>query len=1137
MKRQVILTVIYCFCSLILFSQVTTTTISDGSYTDAINWDNGVPASADTAIIQHNMTLTSTKGAADFFVNSGGTMNISAGAKLTVFHLCQIDAGGSIINDDLFVCDGDYVLNGTHGGTAVIRLGVGGNISGTGSSTNTDKVSIVGGNRTILAGSDLDFTSLQFTLFDAVTVTNNGTLRTNFLKGQSTGETWEQGANSQLIVDYTNTSILLTASATGNLVSLNDATNTTTDVLVPTSSEYYDLEINGDGIKRLRGDIIILNDLSLNGSDFEVQRSGVIYDVTIQGDWTNNGGEFVPSAGNVSFTGVDQNITIATGNELFHNLNFFNTGTLTQNGNIAVINDLTFSSTYDLNGNSLTLLGDFTNSGSFTANNGSVTLSGFLNQDIDGSTVFYDLTINNTTGATLNTGTSEVFGTLTLNNGTFSTNNELIIGSDATNTGRIGPVTGGSISGNVTVERFFDPVFQGWHQLGVATNSNTLENWNDDFLTTGFTGSDFPSFPFNNIVSYDETVSGDKNEGLNGALDITDAIVIGSGRRVYLDNEPMEIETSGTVHTGDFSFTLTYTVDMGEADDGWNLVSNPYASAIDWDAGGWTKTNVNDAIYLWDGDLGLYNSYIGGVGTNGGSNIIPSSQAFWVQTNDAAPVMTVTETDKSTDDGTFKNSPSIDVLNLYVEDGSSQDQIALVFREDANLVFDHQYDAYKFYSENDIAQIASLTTDSIELSINSIPGLNSETSIPIAIRASEGDYSLATHDDFSLPETACSRIEDLFTGEIYQLGPNQSIEFNWSGDNRIYPRFLIHFSAIANLEVSPTLCYGAENGFAEVTGPQDGPWDYTWYDIDGNVLLEDFGTLESSSINDLPPGEYSVEIQHSGSCGNELMNFELSSFEETSFENLEVDVDQCNNSQNGQIEFTITNGDDASSWLAEVFDLNNDLVASQTVEQNQAIFEMLNGGEYLLKVSNECDLFEEIIDLTDLNATSAEFEANNTTINLALGELFMPSNNSINAEDFIWDFGDGTTSSVVNPVHEYSEIGTYNVQLIASNSNCEDEFTIEIEVIDEVIGIDELNPENFDVYLNENGQLLITNESFVKGPFQIEIRNIAGQLLYEKQFQELNGQIELESMTFTPSIYLVSLIKNDISLFNRKIKL
>lgn len=42
------------------------------------------------------------------------------------------------------------------------------------------------------------------------------------------------------------------------------------------------------------------------------------------------------------------------------------------------------------------------------------------------------------------------------------------------------------------------------------------------------------------------------------------------------------------------------------------------------------------------------------------------------------------------------------------------------------------------------------------------------------------------------------------------------------------------------------------------------------------------------------------------------------------------------------------------------------------------------------------------------------------------------NNGSINADGYIWDFGDGTTSTVDNPTHTYDEPGTYTLTLIAS---------------------------------------------------------------------------------------------------------
>jgi gliding motility-associated-like protein len=45
------------------------------------------------------------------------------------------------------------------------------------------------------------------------------------------------------------------------------------------------------------------------------------------------------------------------------------------------------------------------------------------------------------------------------------------------------------------------------------------------------------------------------------------------------------------------------------------------------------------------------------------------------------------------------------------------------------------------------------------------------------------------------------------------------------------------------------------------------------------------------------------------------------------------------------------------------------------------------------------------------------------------------NNNSSNGNTFYWDFGDGSTSDEVNPTHYYAAPGTYEVQLIVSDSN------------------------------------------------------------------------------------------------------
>lgn len=53
-------------------------------------------------------------------------------------------------------------------------------------------------------------------------------------------------------------------------------------------------------------------------------------------------------------------------------------------------------------------------------------------------------------------------------------------------------------------------------------------------------------------------------------------------------------------------------------------------------------------------------------------------------------------------------------------------------------------------------------------------------------------------------------------------------------------------------------------------------------------------------------------------------------------------------------------------------------------------------------------------------------------------------NQSLHSTAQTWDFGDGTTSADMNPLHTYALPGTYQVKLIVSNGSCSDTVTVSI---------------------------------------------------------------------------------------------
>jgi PKD repeat protein len=64
----------------------------------------------------------------------------------------------------------------------------------------------------------------------------------------------------------------------------------------------------------------------------------------------------------------------------------------------------------------------------------------------------------------------------------------------------------------------------------------------------------------------------------------------------------------------------------------------------------------------------------------------------------------------------------------------------------------------------------------------------------------------------------------------------------------------------------------------------------------------------------------------------------------------------------------------------------------------------------------------------------ANFSASST--NIYLGDTISFTDQSTNTPtNWLWDFGDGVTDSVQNPVHVYQDTGTYSVSLVVSNAN------------------------------------------------------------------------------------------------------
>ncbi|MFY7886819.1 MAG: cadherin-like beta sandwich domain-containing protein, partial [Dolichospermum sp.] len=191
--------------------------------------------------------------------------------------------------------------------------------------------------------------------------------------------------------------------------------------------------------------------------------------------------------GNAQWLSFARNITINTGASLAitNNSGFTRYGIFRISGNITNNGTLTVTS-FNLNGGTIEFVG--TTAQTIASNT-------FANNAI------YNLTINNAAGVTLN-GSLAVNGALTVSQGNFATNNFLRLSSTANRTARV-PAVSGTISGNVTVERFL-PARRSWRFLTAPvtqSNPSTLNtSWQTQVDIFGPSGSNLsftrPSYNF-----------------------------------------------------------------------------------------------------------------------------------------------------------------------------------------------------------------------------------------------------------------------------------------------------------------------------------------------------------------------------------------------------------------------------------------------------------------------------------------------------------------------------------------------------------------------------------------------------------------------------------------------------------------
>ena len=421
-----------------------------------------------------------------------------------------------------------------------------------------------------------------------------------------------------------------------------------------------------------------------------------------------------------------------------------------------------------------------------------------------------------TSAAECNNLTIAAKGALTVNSGqVLLINGNLLLQSDLSGTASfIGLNADYTVTGTTTAQRYIAKDNK-WHFLSSPVAAQTIiPNFAPTTCDQTF---DFYKWDANANISTGQpwiNLRATANS-YNGSFETEFAIGRGylvAYSNTYGGNETHEF--TGTLNSGDKSIAVVY-----DANNKFNLIGNPYPSAIDWNASGYANrdTYLKDAapsIWVWNGTIGQYGAYIkdAALGTNDVSNVIAPNQAFFVEAQASGNFTIPNAARVHPGTQNFLKSTPVDLLKLKVTSTANtySDEIIVNFNSNATA----NQGAAKWISM--IAQAPSLYSvkNSKNFSINTLTAINADLIVPVGFKAGvNGNYSIKASELASFSNLSNLILKDLQTGITQNLLQNPVYNFASStADNA--NRFQLIFnstSGINNLTNNSSVIYYADN--------------------------------------------------------------------------------------------------------------------------------------------------------------------------------------------------------------------------------------------------------------------------------------------------------------------------------------
>ena len=336
----------------------------------------------------------------------------------------------------------------------------------------------------------------------------------------------------------------------------------------------------------------------------------------------------------------------------------------------------------------------------------------------------------------------------------------------------------------------------------------------------------------------------------------------GQGYAVWVDGAnatpPVTNHTftyNGGLVSGAQTAALTRTVPG--LNGGNNLVGNPYLSAMDWNAAGWTKTNVQGPVYVEDhGGWGIYDATNGSTGTGNQGQFIGSGQGFFVFVNDDGSTTGSLGMDNSVrvhNDAPVLKSEFSNIARIQASGNGRKDIAAVHFIESADALFNGQEDARKLFA-TDASYPQIYTVADKMLAANALP--ETETVAMGFIAGVDGSYTISAIEIIDIPSVW---LEDTFTGEFTNM-LSDAYTFNYSTSDDA-DRFILHFAPTGiddNMDNSISIY--SSNKVVNVIVPEFTDGSIEIYDMIGQEVAREVINGQHNTITLVETGYYVVKV-------------------------------------------------------------------------------------------------------------------------------------------------------------------------------------------------------------------------------------------------------------------------------------